>query len=241
MTAAKPETRTIAETSGFDRPTRRSRRTRAELVAAAVEVLEEEGVGALTVKAVTGRAEVAHGTFYHHFASIDDVLLAVVEDAMHRLSADMAENLATADDKAWVLAGSLATFLSFMSGHAAMGAMVDRPAVLADAIARVVEPFARVDLTNLIDSGEVDSDRTERMANLWHWVIVGALAKSQGQAAAAQRAIGLDVIELVLRSLALAPERVDALLDRVAGQWPVAAKPARPAKTAKPAKEEQAS
>ena len=58
-------------------------------VDAARALLEAEGVSALTVKAVTDRADVGHGTFYHHFPSTEAVLAAGIEESMREFSKAM--------------------------------------------------------------------------------------------------------------------------------------------------------
>ena len=94
--------------TGHARPSRRSRKTSRDLIAAAGTVLAEAGVAGLTVRAVTARADVGHGTFYHHFTSAEDVLAAVVESSMHDLAEALTRQHSDARDKAWVMADSAA-------------------------------------------------------------------------------------------------------------------------------------
>ena len=65
-----------------DRTARRS-----QLVAAATEVFGEKGVSGATVADIVRAAGVAQGTFYLHFESKDDVIVAVVADVADRLLA----------------------------------------------------------------------------------------------------------------------------------------------------------
>ena len=53
---------------------------RAGLLRAALELLHEGGVEALTLRAVARRAGVSPGAPYHHFADKDALLAAVAED-----------------------------------------------------------------------------------------------------------------------------------------------------------------
>src|SRR5882762_1078957 len=69
-------------------PTRRERkrtRTRTELVAATRGLIVEKGVPGLRIDQITERADVALGSFYNHFDSKDDVVEAVVEEALESL------------------------------------------------------------------------------------------------------------------------------------------------------------
>jgi AcrR family transcriptional regulator len=61
---------------------RRKQRTRAQLKQAAIDLLVERGYDAVTVEAITERADVGRGTFYIHFQDKDDVYWAVVKEAI---------------------------------------------------------------------------------------------------------------------------------------------------------------
>ena len=65
---------------------------RASLLRAALELLHEGGVEALTLRAVARRAGVSPGAPYHHFADKDALLAAVAEDGFVRLHAALTES-----------------------------------------------------------------------------------------------------------------------------------------------------
>jgi AcrR family transcriptional regulator len=52
---------------------------REQLLDAAVEVMGDGGIGALTTRAVTARAGLPHGSFHYCFRSKEDLLLALLE------------------------------------------------------------------------------------------------------------------------------------------------------------------
>lgn len=58
----------------------KSARTRAKLKRAAVDCLTENDWSSLTIAAVTGKAQVAAGTFYLHFASIRELTIEVFSE-----------------------------------------------------------------------------------------------------------------------------------------------------------------
>ena len=58
--------------------------TRARLLDAALEILDDEGEAGLTTTAVTRRAGVAQPTFYGHFADVDDLLGALIEEVAEK-------------------------------------------------------------------------------------------------------------------------------------------------------------
>ncbi len=58
---------------------------RAHLLAAAERVLARDGAAALTSRAVTEEAGVAKGVLHRHFASVDDLLMALTEERAARI------------------------------------------------------------------------------------------------------------------------------------------------------------
>lgn len=64
----------------------RKERTRERLLAAALELLRNEGVGAVTVSQVTKKIEVHHSLFYAHFADIDACLAAAADHVLTQLA-----------------------------------------------------------------------------------------------------------------------------------------------------------
>jgi TetR/AcrR family transcriptional regulator, regulator of biofilm formation and stress response len=59
----------------------RGERTRAELIEATLEVIEREGVGGVSHRAVATVAGVSPSAAIHHFATLDDLLVAAVISA----------------------------------------------------------------------------------------------------------------------------------------------------------------
>ena len=65
------------------------------LVAAAVQILEEQGLSALTLSDVALRAHVTKAAPYHHFANKQALLAAVAEDGFRALYAQLTRAAAT--------------------------------------------------------------------------------------------------------------------------------------------------
>jgi AcrR family transcriptional regulator len=68
------------------------------LIEKAVEVIEEEGIGALSLRAVARRAGVSHGAPAHHFTDKAGLLTALATRAMDRFAAALTEVAAQAGD-----------------------------------------------------------------------------------------------------------------------------------------------
>lgn len=87
----------VDATSAMSRSARRQARTRADLIAAARELIAERGLSGLRVSDVTERADVAFGTFYNQFDSKADIVEAVVAEAIVGLAETIAESRDFAD------------------------------------------------------------------------------------------------------------------------------------------------
>ena len=68
------------------RAQRRALRTRQRLLEAALAMFTDKGLDATTIEDITERADVGKGTFYRHFASKDEVMLALIEQAVDHLA-----------------------------------------------------------------------------------------------------------------------------------------------------------
>jgi AcrR family transcriptional regulator len=82
----------VASPNGLSRTARRQAQTRADLIAAAREIIAESGVEALRVSDVTARADVAFGTFYNQFKTKDDIVEAVVAETIVGLAHSVEES-----------------------------------------------------------------------------------------------------------------------------------------------------
>ncbi|BBY80206.1 TetR/AcrR family transcriptional regulator [Mycolicibacterium pulveris] len=94
--------RTVRKTS---RAARRQAQTRADLIRAATELIAERGLDGLRVSDITERADVAFGTFYNQFKAKDDIVEAVVADALVGLAGSI-ENSPASDDPALAVAAT---------------------------------------------------------------------------------------------------------------------------------------
>lgn len=86
MTTSTPPGRSYAGASAAERSAGRRRR----LVEAALDLVGEGGVAALTVGGVCERAGVAKRYFYESFGSLDDLLGQALSDALEPVAADIA-------------------------------------------------------------------------------------------------------------------------------------------------------
>lgn len=91
----------------------RATRTRESLLRTASEILESDGLEAVTLRALGAAAGVSRGAPYRHFSDKDALLAAVAAEAMRQLRQSMltATERATADDPLDRLAGMLEAYV----------------------------------------------------------------------------------------------------------------------------------
>ncbi|MFI5831263.1 TetR family transcriptional regulator [Streptomyces sp. NPDC051578] len=73
-------------------------KTRRALLDAALTLLEEQSLGSLGLREVTRAAGVAPTAFYRHFRDIEDLGIALVDEALENLHATVRSTLATSGD-----------------------------------------------------------------------------------------------------------------------------------------------
>lgn len=74
---------------------RRKRATRQRLKQAATDLLIEGGGDAISVQAITDRADVGRGTFYLHFQDKDDILWTILREQIDTLHAQIEQEVHT--------------------------------------------------------------------------------------------------------------------------------------------------
>jgi AcrR family transcriptional regulator len=93
-------------TANLTRVERKRLEARARIVKAAGDLFRAHGVDAVTIQDITGAADVGHGSFYLHFKTKTDVLLAILLGRAAELDARVQQALGKDADPALVLATS---------------------------------------------------------------------------------------------------------------------------------------
>lgn len=107
--ARKPVTKNVRSATrppdapGGNRNDKRKARTRARLMGAAVRVMGERGVDAVTIAEIADEADVAFGSFYNHFESKDAIVDAVITDLLEVIGDSIDAATADIDDPLLVL------------------------------------------------------------------------------------------------------------------------------------------
>jgi AcrR family transcriptional regulator len=91
----------------------RKQRTRAALLNSALELLADRGFASLSLREVTKRAGIVPTAFYRHFASMDELGVALVEEAMRTLR----RMIRTARDDVTSYAGLISASVAILFEH----------------------------------------------------------------------------------------------------------------------------
>lgn len=79
-------------------PAQRDSHLRETVLRAAVDIVEKEGVGALSMREVARRAGVSHQAPYHYFADKSEILASIAEEGFHLLAETFDAVLANNDN-----------------------------------------------------------------------------------------------------------------------------------------------
>jgi AcrR family transcriptional regulator len=120
---------------------RRRQRTRETILAAADLVFRRKGIDGTTVNDITEQADVAYGSFYNHFKSIDEVVAALVTASVQR-AADLTGSILKKAERVELLpCVGARMILRTLWQDPAIRWLLDRPYVFVDEFYKVGTPF----------------------------------------------------------------------------------------------------
>jgi AcrR family transcriptional regulator len=132
----KSDTPTIA-----NRNQRRRLRTRETILAAAELVFRRKGIDGTTVNDITEQADVAYGSFYNHFKSIDEVVAALVAASLQRV-ADRTGSILEKSERIELLpCVGARVIMRTLWQDPAIRWLLSRPYVFVDEFYKVATPF----------------------------------------------------------------------------------------------------
>lgn len=126
LSAWKPKEATGRFKLKDSRATRKSAETRAKILTAAIELLAEDGPGAVTYRAVAGKAGVAQGTPFYQFRTVSGLLSEaqrqLFEDSKDRYRAAADRSVASDTSIAHLVARTSSVFWREVTDHAGKSA-----------------------------------------------------------------------------------------------------------------------
>jgi AcrR family transcriptional regulator len=154
-----PATAAAEPAAGPTRAERRKARTRAKLLAATRDLVARNGVEATTVAAIAEHADVGFGTFYLHFPSKDDAIVAVAGAVVADTGAALDRLTAALDDPAEVVAVSVRHVVGRADGDPIWARFVVRTAFTGTVLAAALARRLVLDLERGSTLGRFDVDR----------------------------------------------------------------------------------
>jgi AcrR family transcriptional regulator len=170
-----------------DRRSRKRERSRRVILEAAREIMAGKGIDEATMAEISERADVALGSLYNHFASKEDLALAVVDAEIEELAIRIEELTADFPDPAMVFAFGVRTVIRQATSNERWRRLLGRPAVIADRFRIGFGPYATRDIRLAVEAGRyrvADVDLAWRLAV---WAIIGfSTAVCDGEATPGQ-------------------------------------------------------
>jgi AcrR family transcriptional regulator len=191
----------------------RRAKSRSQIIEAAGLLFTNRPIASITVEDVTSQAQVAKGTFYSHFRTIDDLRAAVAADLAAAFE-DFVESsgLAVADPVARIAAG-WAAFIGEARRDPAWGALIARGACAFPSVASAARERLKTNLRLAQSEGRLASFSTEVGFDLVFGVVLQAMrSASEGRLSTPDAA---DIVHGILRALGVRAEEAERALRRI--------------------------
>jgi AcrR family transcriptional regulator len=184
----------------------RRARTRQRIIEAALGVIAQRGPDAPVIEDFIQAAGVARGTFYNHFETTEELLIATsswLEDAM---IGNIESAIGGFDDPMRRLATGMRLWLHLSRRDPVFCAFVVRSRFRGDAVERTLA----LDLGESLQSGRLTAPSVERARDL----VVGTIREAQARMMDTRMPAAYpdDMVRLILRALRADERRIDALL-----------------------------
>lgn len=134
----------------------RRARTRAELMRAARRLYAARSFDSVTVDDVVNAAEVAKGTFYVHFDSLDDLQSALADELTREFDELLQPRRLSLDDPVERIAAGCGAFINQALHDPAWGALIVRGATAMPDVARVARGRLNEDVRRAAAAGRLD-------------------------------------------------------------------------------------
>lgn len=155
------------------RSDRRKRRNREALLAAGHQVMASKGIDAATMGEIAELADVGAGTVYNYFASKDELAMCVMERVMDLLAQRIEAVTNTFDDPGQVYAFGIRNVMKAATTDHRWRWLLRRSEVIADAMYRVMGPYAIRDVRNAVAAGRYRTEDPELAWRMATHAIVG--------------------------------------------------------------------
>lgn len=162
-----------------NRNERRRRQTRDLILKAADVIFRRKGVDGATVNDITDEADVAYGTFYNHFKSMDEIVEARAEMSIQRVADSTDEILARAGRVEMLPCVGARVIMRVLIADPAMRWMVERPYVFVDEISKIAVPMMRGAEAEAVADGRLKpAAGHEAWLRIYPWLLLAEIQEA---------------------------------------------------------------
>lgn len=159
-----------------NRNQRRRQRTRETILTAAELVFRRKGIDGTTVNDITEQADVAYGSFYNHFKSIDEIVGALVAASLQRV-ADRTGGIVERAERVELLpCVGARVIVRTLWQDPAIRWLLGRPYVFVDEFYKVATPFMDVFERRAVEAGVLrPAGGHEYWLKIYPWLLIAEL------------------------------------------------------------------
>ncbi|MGY4506519.1 AcrR family transcriptional regulator [Bradyrhizobium sp. GM24.11] len=159
-----------------NRNDRRRQRTRETILAAAEQVFRGKGIDTTTVNDVTEAADVAYGSFYNHFKSMEEVVSALVEASLRRVADRTASILDKAERVELLPCVGARVVMRTLWQDPAIRWMLGRPYIFVEEFYKVGTPFMLRFEREAVEAGVLKpAGGHDCWLKTYPWILIGEL------------------------------------------------------------------
>jgi AcrR family transcriptional regulator len=159
-----------------NRNQRRRQRTRETILAAAELVFRRKGIDGATVNDITEQADVAYGSFYNHFKSIDEIVGALVAASLQRVADRTGSILERAERVELLPCVGARVIMRTLWQDPAIRWLLGRPYVFVDEFYKVATPFMMSFERQAVEAGVLrPAGGHDSWLKVYPWILIAEL------------------------------------------------------------------
>ncbi|WP_426413375.1 TetR/AcrR family transcriptional regulator [Bradyrhizobium ganzhouense] len=159
-----------------NRNQRRRQRTRETILAAAELVFRRKGIDGTTVNDITEQADVAYGSFYNHFKSIDEIVGALVAASLQRVADRTDSILGQAERVELLPCVGARVIIRTLWQDPAIRWLLGRPYVFVEEFYKVATPYMVAFERQAVETGVLrPAGGHEYWLKVYPWILIAEL------------------------------------------------------------------
>ena len=189
-----------------NRMDRRREETRKKILEATLELVIEKGVDKTTMSDITEAADLGRRTFYYHFASKEECVIAAAVGQIQKHSVSVFNYITHDDDPALVVATATQYVMGKLLNEPMAKSLIDKPRMLGSALFEAIGQFVNKDIELGISQNRFNPPITGALLdNMMKWSLVGLLIEAGDSELDTQQAL-LGYAQAFLMILGLASD-----------------------------------